>query len=81
MRRRSMLVAGHGLRIVSGTFSGTSKCSTRKSGVILSTPSLPFSLPWNTPVLLRVVDRLRTMNVDQVALVEIIAIAIVKGQL
>lgn len=73
--------AALGLKIVSGTCSDTLKHSTLKRGAISSAPCLPFLLPSNTPVLLRVVETLRTMDVDQIALVEIVAVAIAKGQL
>lgn len=38
-------------------------------------------MPLNTPVLMRLVELLRTMDVDQVVLVEIVANAIARGQL
>lgn len=70
-----------GLKIVSPTCSPTSDRSTRKRVASSSPDSLPFSLPLNTPVLKRLVEHLRTMEVDQIVLVEIVAIAIAKGQL
>lgn len=81
MIRRSLLASSRGWKIYSGTSSPTSKRSKENSAAISSGPSLPFSLPLNTPVLQRVLEQLRTMDVDQVALVEIVAIAIARGQL
>lgn len=81
MRRSAQRAAALGLRIVSGTCSPISKRSKVLRAVISSAPLLPFLLPLNTPVLMRLVDLLRTMDVDQVVLVEIVANAIAKGQL
>lgn len=44
-----------------------------------STGSLRFSMPLNTPVLLRVLALLRAMTPEQVGLVEVVAKAIAKG--
>lgn len=70
-----------GLRIISRQSSATSARSKVPRGRNLREPSLPFLLPLNTPVLQRLVDQLRTMDVEQVALVETVAIAIARGQL
>lgn len=74
-------VAALGLKIVSRTSSSISKRSTTKPAANSFAASLPFLMPLNTPVLQRVVERLRMMDVEQVALVEIVAIAIARGQL
>lgn len=38
-------------------------------------------MPFNTPILMRLVEHLRTMSVEDVELVEIVAKAIAKGRL
>lgn len=81
MHRSAFLAESRGWKIYSGSCSPTSKRSKGNRVQISSTPLLPFSLPLNTPVLQRVLEQLQTMNVDQVALVEIVAIAIARGQL
>lgn len=72
-RNRASLL---GLRIISGHSSITSKPLKAKIAVSSFAPSSRFLMPLNTPVLVRVVDHLRTMTVDEVALVEVVAKAI-----
>lgn len=82
IRRASAVRAGMlGLRIVSGTSSRMSKRSAVNRAATSSGPALPFLLPSNTPVLVRLLEHLRTMKLEEIALVEIVAIAIAKGQL
>lgn len=69
-----------GLKIVSRTSSPTSKRSKANDAATSFARRLPFLLPLNTPVLVRLLEQLRTMRVDDVALVETVALAIAKGQ-
>ncbi len=80
-QRSAARAAMLGLRIVSENSSPTSRRLKGKRAPISSGLALPFLLPLNTPVLARLLEHLRTMAVDELVLVEIVAVAIAKGQL
>ena len=73
--------AALGLKIVSRNSSPTSKRLKASNAVGSFAPPLPFLLPLNTPALQRALEQLRTMSVDDVELVLLVALAIAKGQL